>query len=151
MAIRIIFAAMSLSLGCNQALACSPAPADLPPTAREVTALAKARVARSDAIIDALVVRLSDGRIMLRPIRVWKGQKQASYEVINGTCDISLRHKSNIRVLLEKEGRYWFIMPPILDRNFNVEAFDKAIDAAVGKARPRNYVSVVDSMPLPPP
>jgi hypothetical protein len=111
-------------------------------TTGEQTARAiREEIARSDAIIDATVFRYRDGRVALKPIRVWKGERRDFYEIANDRCGIFLPAAGmKVRVLLIKlNDRSWLIMEPILDQSQSTRGFDRALDSQLRCPRPQDF------------
>lgn len=122
------------------AIACSP-PNPLPElSSAEITRHTTKAIQNSDVIVDAIVAHKGE-TLFLRPIKVWKGKRQSSYELAYA-CYQPLRIGSKVRVMLtisEVYPKLWSVTMPFLGYGFSTKLFDGLLDAHIGQVRAPDY------------
>ncbi|MES2270373.1 MAG: hypothetical protein V4533_05765 [Pseudomonadota bacterium] len=114
----------------------------------EVLRATKAQFEHSDAIIDAIVFRDTRGNPFLKPIKIWKGQRQKAYAVKGDGCGVYLPEDGQrVRVLLYRDEHGWVLVQPIVSYGRGMPSYDGIIDSYLRSPRPSSFQSVGPMMP----
>ena len=152
--LRNLSIGLSLSAFAAPVLACQPPVPSAEFTDAEVDREAAQLIQQSDAIIDATVVELLDGEVMLQALRVWKGPNLRHWRVTDVHCGTAFPLPGeSVRVLLRRDGsRNWDPVDPSLGgRLVYPVRMERAIDRLLGSQRPKDFVFIHDAVPPPSP
>lgn len=152
--LRNLLSAILLGTCAAPALACQPPIPGREFTNAEVDREAAHLIQQSDAIIDATVVKLLDGEVMLQALHVWKGPNLRHWRVTDLHCGTAFPLPGeSVRVLLRRDGPHnWDPVDPSLGgRLVYPVRMELAIDRLLGSQRPKDFVFIHDAVPPPPP
>ncbi|MBN8840908.1 MAG: hypothetical protein J0I25_11980 [Sphingomonadales bacterium] len=150
---RVALVTLLLILHSAPAVACSwPPDISLPATNEEFSRAVYAKIDRSDVVVDAIVSRSEDGTVFLKPIKVWKGERQRKYMIGNDGCGVFLPVAGGkVRVLLYKmDSDGWVVAEPVVGGKSVTLNFDSVLDSRLGDIRSGDFQSVGPLMPPPP-
>lgn len=149
MQLRIIAALLSF-LNFSPALACSRPDGAPRLSNEEIVKITTERIQRADVIIDGIVTEKKDGKVFLKPVKIWKGKPLRLYYIENSGCGVFLTNGTKIRALLEGESTGLMMMAPLGDNHLQTRLYDSLIDAYLGQVRPTDFENGGPQYPPPP-
>jgi hypothetical protein len=136
-----------LLLAVSPAMACQPALSERNYSDKQIKQLAAREVRNALAVVDGVFAYATDGRLVLKTIRVWRGPQFNFWNIETEECGGApvLTAGSKVRVILnlDRASSSYRVVDPSFDFTLgNPWRFERALDALIGNARPRNFESV---------